>query len=117
MSRTAIVKWCQMFEDCRRDLTDAEREGKTSNSEHTRHGAASGRHYSQQFQSERSTHYIFGKLKEHLGGRQYSNNDQVQAAVLSCLQDQGAIFYRQGIERMVELSDKCLQQLRNYVEK
>ena len=28
MSRPAIVKWCQMSEDGRTDLTDAEREGR-----------------------------------------------------------------------------------------
>ncbi|GBM41140.1 hypothetical protein AVEN_21086-1 [Araneus ventricosus] len=26
--------------------------------------------------------HVFGKLKEHLGGRQFSNDDQVQTAVL-----------------------------------
>ncbi|GBM20288.1 hypothetical protein AVEN_195853-1 [Araneus ventricosus] len=31
--------------------------------------------------------------------------------------DQGAIFYRQGIERLVQRSDKCLQRLGDYVEK
>ncbi|GBM68421.1 hypothetical protein AVEN_216886-1 [Araneus ventricosus] len=60
---------------------------------------------------------VFCKLKEHLDGRQFSSDDQVQAAVLSWLQDQGAIFYRQGIERLVQRSDKCLQRLGDYVEK
>ena len=67
------------------------------------------RHHSQQLQSERSTHRVFEKLKEHLGGRQFSENDQVQTA--EGLQDQGAIFYHQSIERLVERSDKCLQRL------
>ncbi|GBO37149.1 hypothetical protein AVEN_26591-1 [Araneus ventricosus] len=31
--------------------------------------------------------HVFGKLKEHLGGRQFSNYDQVETAVLSWLQD------------------------------
>ncbi|GBO36760.1 hypothetical protein AVEN_104908-1 [Araneus ventricosus] len=61
--------------------------------------------------------HVFGKIKEHLGGRQLSNDDQVQTAVLSYLQDQGAIFYRQGIERIVQRSDKCLQRLGDYVDK
>ncbi|GBM55047.1 hypothetical protein AVEN_234194-1 [Araneus ventricosus] len=42
--------------------------------------------------------HVFGKPREHLGGRQFSNDDQVQTAVLSWLQNQGAIFCRQGIE-------------------
>ncbi|GBM09640.1 hypothetical protein AVEN_60273-1 [Araneus ventricosus] len=61
--------------------------------------------------------HAFCKLKEHLGGRQFSSDDQVQTAVLSWLQDQGAIFYRQGIERLVQRFDRCLQRLGDYVEK
>ena len=49
--------------------------------------------------------------------RQFSSDSQVQTAVLSWLQDQRAIFYRQGIERLVERSDKCLQRYRDCVGK
>ena len=114
MSRLVIVKWYQMFQEGHTDLGKGR---KTSNSEHIRHGAASGRHYSQQLQSERSTLCVFGNLKQHLGERQFSNNNQVLIAVLSWLRNQGAIFYRQGIERLVERSDKCLQRLGDYVER
>ncbi|GBO44719.1 hypothetical protein AVEN_114113-1, partial [Araneus ventricosus] len=61
--------------------------------------------------------HVFGKLKEHFGGRQFSNYDQIETSVLSWLQDQGAIFCRQGIVRLVERSEKCLQRLGDYVEK
>ncbi|XP_055943484.1 histone-lysine N-methyltransferase SETMAR-like [Argiope bruennichi] len=60
---------------------------------------------------------VFGKLKNHLGGSLFSNEDQIQTAFLSWLQDQRAIFYSQGIERLVLSSDKCLQRLGDYVEK
>ena len=40
----------------------------------------------------------------------------VQIAVLSWLRAQVALFYRQGIKRLVERSDKCLQRLGDYVE-
>ena len=60
------------------------------------------RHHSQQLQSERSTHRVFEKLKEHLSRRQFSNNDQLQTAVLSWLQDQKGIFYHQDNEWLVE---------------
>ncbi|GBO06116.1 hypothetical protein AVEN_201659-1 [Araneus ventricosus] len=64
MSRTAIVKWCQQFEDGRTDLSDAERQGRpTTVSKHIRHGAAGGRHYSQQWQNERRMHCTgFGNI-------------------------------------------------------
>ncbi|GBM78816.1 hypothetical protein AVEN_239068-1 [Araneus ventricosus] len=61
--------------------------------------------------------HVFCKLKEHLGGRQFSIDDQVQTAVLSWLQQEGAIFYRQGIERLVQRCDKCQQRLVDYVDK
>ncbi|GBN98397.1 hypothetical protein AVEN_267047-1 [Araneus ventricosus] len=60
---------------------------------------------------------VFCKFKEHLSGRKFSSDDQVQTTVLSWLYDQRAIFYRQGIERLVQHSDKCLQRLGDYVEK
>lgn len=40
-----------------------------------------------------------GKSKEHLGGRQFSN-DRVRTAALRWLQNQGAYFYRQSIEHI-----------------
>ena len=61
---------------------------KATYSEHTRHGAESKRHHSKQLQGERNTHCVFGKLKEHLGGNQFSNDDQVETSVLRCLRDQ-----------------------------
>ena len=75
---------------------------KASYSDQIRHCAASGRHYSQKLQIERSTHSVFGKLKEHLGGRQFSNDGQVQTVVLIWPRDKKAIFYPQGIERLVK---------------
>ncbi|GBL91783.1 hypothetical protein AVEN_185542-1 [Araneus ventricosus] len=65
MSRPAIVKWCQQFEDDRTDLTDAERQGRPATvSKHIRHGATGGRRYSQQWQSERRTHCTeFGNIR------------------------------------------------------
>ncbi|GBM97566.1 hypothetical protein AVEN_143799-1 [Araneus ventricosus] len=65
MSRPAIVKWCQQFEDGCTDLTDAERQGRpTTVSKHIRHGAAGGRHYSQQCQSEHRTRCTgFGNIR------------------------------------------------------
>ncbi|GBM51153.1 hypothetical protein AVEN_2503-1 [Araneus ventricosus] len=47
---------------------------------------------------------VFDKLKENLGGRQFSNHDQVNSAFLSWLQEHGGIFYRQGIKRLVQRS-------------
>ena len=55
--------------------------------------------------------HMFGNLKENLGGRKFSNDDQVQTAVLSWLQDQGPILYRQGIQRLGERSEECQQRV------
>ena len=107
---TDVLRWSHRLNLC-------EKVRKARNSEHSRHSAASGRHYSQQLQSERSPNCVFGRLKKHLGGRHFSNYDQTHTAVLSLLRDWEAIFYRQGIEWLMERSNKCMQRLGDYVEK
>lgn len=61
--------------------------------------------------------HVFGKLKQHLSGREFPNDGQAQIAVLSWFQVQRAIFYRQVIKRLVQLCDKCLQLIGDYVKK
>ncbi|GBN87781.1 hypothetical protein AVEN_200156-1 [Araneus ventricosus] len=136
MSREAILQWCQQFEDgfnrCRKTqplmlIVESYCEtlrGLRKAVENKRRGKNTG--FASQFwmgglaaspDLAPCDFHVFGKLKVHLGGRQFSNNDQVQTVILSWLQDQGEIFYRQGIERLVQRSDKCLQRLGHYVEK
>ena len=50
--------------------------------------------------------HVFGKNKEHLAGRQFSNDGQIQTAIRIWLWDKAAMFYSQGIERLVERSEK-----------
>ena len=47
----------------------------------------------------------------------FSNDGQVQTTILSYPRGRGAIFCRQGIELLVEWSDKCLQRLGDCVAK
>ena len=73
MSRPPIVKFAPDDWKLPHRLTDEEREGRTA--------AVSLPDMvqlvedSQQLQRERSTHYMFGKLKEHLGKGQFFNNE------------------------------------------
>ena len=60
---------------------------------------------------------VFGKLKEHLGARQFFKDGQFQTVVLSWLWGREATFYRQGIEWFVKQSVKWLQRLGGYVQK
>ena len=111
---------CEMMPDVWRwlhKLNQCGKRRKASNSEHTLdmvHWVENIIHSNCKVRE--CTHCVFGKLKEHLDGRQFSNNNQIQTAVLRWLWEQGAIFYCQGIERLVEYSNKCLQQLVDYVE-
>ena len=57
------------------------------------------------------------KVHERAFGGQFWNDGQVQTAVLSWFRDQGVIFNRQDIERLVESSKKCFQWLKDCVEK
>ena len=60
ISRATIMKWCQKFGNGRTDLTDAGR--KVNNSEHPVYGS----------DLALWNFHVFGELKEHLGGKQFS---------------------------------------------
>lgn len=59
----------------------------------------------------------FRQSQKTFGWRQFSNDNQIQTAVLCWFQHKEAVFYRQGLERLVQLFGKCLQRLGDCVEK
>jgi histone-lysine N-methyltransferase SETMAR len=40
-----------------------------------------------------SDYYLFSKLKESMAGKTFSDNDEVQDAVMTCLREQMGDFY------------------------
>jgi hypothetical protein len=57
------------------------------------------------------------KSQQHLGGRRFHNNEEVEMAVGEWFRMQEPDFYRDGIFKLVPRWDKCTNVLGDYVEK
>ncbi|GBM23462.1 hypothetical protein AVEN_181578-1 [Araneus ventricosus] len=62
------------------------------------------------------TFYVFGPLKQHLGGRHFADDD-VQHEVLLWIRQQPKEFYAAGIGALIKRWDKCINIGGDYVEK
>ena len=60
--------------------------------------------------------HLFLHLKSFLAGRRLHDNE-VKEAVTTCFASQAASFYDEGIQKLVQRYDKCLNNGGNYVEK
>jgi hypothetical protein len=56
-------------------------------------------------------------LKKFLAGQSFNNDEDVKRAVQKWLSSQAAMFYDDGIQKLVSCYDKCLSNGGNYVEK
>jgi hypothetical protein len=52
-------------------------------------------------------YYLFWKLKQHLGGRQFHNNDKVEIGVSECPRILQPDSYHDGICKLLSRSNKC----------
>jgi hypothetical protein len=50
-------------------------------------------------------------------GRRFYDDDEVKKAVAMCFASQAAAFYDEGIQKLVQRYDKCLNNGGNYVKK
>lgn len=64
-----------------------------------------------------SDYYLFCHLKKFLGGKKFSDQDELENTVNTWFKKMGADFYSQGIEKLVSRMDKCLNLNGDYVEK
>lgn len=64
-----------------------------------------------------SDYHLFLHLKKHLGGQRLQDDDEVKTVVMQWLTSQAADFYEEGIQKLVQRYDKCLNIDGNYVEK
>jgi hypothetical protein len=60
--------------------------------------------------------HLFLHLKPFLAGRQFHDENKVKEAVM-CFASLAALFYDEGIQKIVQRYDKCLKVGGNYVEK
>lgn len=64
-----------------------------------------------------SDYHIFGPLKEALGGKKFSTDDEVKTAVHAWLCSQPQDFFSRGIEALVKRWRTCIARGGDYVEK
>jgi len=64
-----------------------------------------------------SDFYLFLKMKEHLAGKLFTDDEDLQHAVMDWLNSQAAVWYEEGISELVSRYDKCLNVQGDYVEK
>ena len=63
-----------------------------------------------------SDFYLFLKMTEHLAGKRFTDDEDLQHAVVDWLNSQAAVWYEEGISKLVS-RDKCLTGQGDYVEK
>jgi len=55
--------------------------------------------------------------KEHLAGKKFDDDDEVQEEVMTWFKGQAADFYDSGIQKLVPRLNKCLENAGDYVGK
>ena len=55
-----------------------------------------------------SDFYLFPKMKEHLAGKRFTDDEDLQHAVVDWLNSQAAVWYEEGINKLVSRYDNCL---------
>ncbi|GBN09756.1 hypothetical protein AVEN_58656-1 [Araneus ventricosus] len=63
------------------------------------------------------TFHLFGQLKQHLGGKHFAVDDDVQQEALLWMRQQPKEFYAAGIGALIKRWDKCINIGGDYVEK
>ena len=64
-----------------------------------------------------SDYHLFAPLKDALQGRKFSSDESVQKAVHQWLCDQPKTFFSDGIYKLVDCWNKCIEMGGDYVEK
>jgi hypothetical protein len=60
---------------------------------------------------------VFGLLKNHLGGRRFIDDKEVETKVWKWLRQQSKDFYAASFDTLVERWDKCINVGGGYVKK
>jgi hypothetical protein len=63
-----------------------------------------------------SDFYLFGPLKNHLGGKLLADDEEVETEVRKWLRQQSKDFYAAGFDAQIKRWDKCISVSGGYVE-
>jgi histone-lysine N-methyltransferase SETMAR len=58
-----------------------------------------------------SDFHLYLHLKSFLAGRRFHDDNEVKEAVTTCFASQAASFYHEGIQKLVQRYDKCLNNI------
>jgi hypothetical protein len=61
--------------------------------------------------------HLFGVLKNHLGGKRFADDEEVETEVWKWLKQLSKDFYAVGFDALVKRWDKCINVGGEYVEK
>lgn len=64
-----------------------------------------------------SDYFLFLHLKKWLGGQRFENDEELKTAVVNWFNSQAANFYAEGLRKLVQRYEKCLELNGDYVEK
>jgi histone-lysine N-methyltransferase SETMAR len=64
-----------------------------------------------------SDFHLFGLLKTHLGGRHFSDDEEVKTGGQKWLKQQAKDFYDAGFDILVKRWDKCIDVGGGYIKK
>ncbi|GFX55296.1 histone-lysine N-methyltransferase SETMAR [Trichonephila clavipes] len=64
-----------------------------------------------------SDYHLFTAMKKWLGGKHFADDEELKNAVSHWFKSQAAFFYAEGIGKLVQRYDKCLNNGGDYVEK
>ena len=64
-----------------------------------------------------SDFHLFGPMKRYLGGKHFTDDDEVQENVRHWLLQQPTEFYAESIRKLVDRWDKCINVAGDYIEK
>ena len=64
-----------------------------------------------------SDYFLFKNLKSDLRGKKFTNDNDLQAAVLAHFEDKTSKYFYNGIEMLIKRCEKCIEIKGDYIEK
>lgn len=64
-----------------------------------------------------SDYHLFPNLKKHLRGRRFSSDEDLKTSTEEWLSEQNTHFYSEGVEKLWERYQKCIDKRGDYIEK
>jgi histone-lysine N-methyltransferase SETMAR len=64
-----------------------------------------------------SDYFLFSKLKSDLRGKEFTSDEEYISAVLDHFKDKNSEYFFSGIQKLINLSKKCIETKGDYIEK